>query len=309
MPIRAMALAIALLLPTAVFAAEPVFPPGSRIGIEAPRDMELSKRFTGFERPSGGASITLVEMPREAYGDLTSGMTDEALKTQGFSVRSREDLKVAGADGLLLSGEQDAGGSTVRKWLLLVSDPTFTAFVIAQTLPGEEADTDMRAALSTVAIRPPLSLDDQIAALPFRLGDRAGFRPVRVLAGNSLLLTEGPSDSSPAVEQPILVLAQSLSPPPSTDQRDAFARAALYANNTLKDFAIERAQGFRQRGADWHEIVARALDKASNQPVIVTQALRFLPDGYIRMVGIAPAAERETILPRFRAAIDSVEVN
>ena len=50
----------------------------------------------------------------------------------------------------------------------------------------------MRGMLTGLRIRGALGLDEQVAALPFRIDDLAGFRPVRVLAGNSVLLTLGP---------------------------------------------------------------------------------------------------------------------
>ncbi|HEX2724996.1 MAG TPA: hypothetical protein VHN20_04155, partial [Beijerinckiaceae bacterium] len=75
----------------------------------------------------------------------------------------------------------------------------------------------------------------------------------------------------------------------------------------LKDVVLERAQGFRQRGSDWHEIVAKATDVASGRPVIVTQVLRFASDHYIRVLGMARAEARDEMLSRFRAVADAVE--
>ena len=85
----------------------------------------------------------------------------------------------------------------------------------------------MRKLVTGVTLRPALTLTQQVDALPFRIGDMAGFRPVRVMAGNSVLLTAGPKDQMQNLEQPILVLAQAVQQPPTAEQRDAFARAAL----------------------------------------------------------------------------------
>jgi hypothetical protein len=296
-----------LALPGASWAAEVVFPPGSRIGLVPPSDMDVSQRFTGFESRARRAAITAVEMPPEAFSELSAGLTAENLKKQGLTVRSRETFKTSGGEAVLVEGDQ-AGSTPLRKWLLVVGDPTVTAFVIGQQMsPGEEdVGREMREALRTIAIRAPRGLDEQLSALPFRLGEMAGFRVVRALAGNSVLLTEGPNDTIREVEQPILVVAQSAAMPPR-DQREAFARAALRSNNTLKDMSIERSQSFRQRGADWHEIVARAVDAPSGQPVIVTQVLRFAPDHYLRVLGMARSEARDRMLPRFRAVSDAIE--
>ena len=44
----------------AALAAEPVFPPASRIGIVPPQDMAVSLRFSGFENEEKAAAINLL---------------------------------------------------------------------------------------------------------------------------------------------------------------------------------------------------------------------------------------------------------
>ncbi|WP_246732818.1 hypothetical protein [Methylobacterium sp. BTF04] len=309
----ATALALILGLSGGVYAADPVFPPSSRFGFQPPSDMAPSKRFSGFERLEGGATVSVVELPPNAFAELEQNFTDENLKAQGFAVSSRQAIKVAGdVDAVLFSGEQPGAGTpespTIKKWLLLVGDPSVTGIIIAQMTPGAETDETMVGMLTGVHIRPALTLEQQVAALPFKIEDKAGFRAVRVLAGNSVLMTQGPKDQMLNLEQPILVLAQAVQPPPAAEQRDAFARAALYSNQTMKDFVIERSQSYRQNGVDWHEIVARAVDVPSSTPVVVSQTIRFAPDGYLRALGVVRADQRGETLARFREVIDSVQV-
>ena len=293
------------------WAAEPVFPPASRVGIVPPQDMVLSKRFSGFENPDKAAAITFVEMPAEAYAQLASGLTKEALKRQGMDVTARETLKIGDKSGLLIAGAM-TGPVKGRKWVLAVKGSDLTALLVAQVQGGNDgySEAQIREALTSVALRGPVSLDEQISALPFRIGDKAGFRAVRVLSGNSILFTDGPLDIIKAVEQPIAILAASLNTPPvSNELRERFAQAALNSNQTLRNVAIERSESFRFKGQDWHEIVAKATEAASGEPVIVTQTIRFEPDRYVRLVGLARIAERDKMLPRFRALIDGVEMN
>ena len=58
--------------------------------------------------------------------------------------------------------------------------------------------------------------------------------------------------------------------------------------------------------ATGHEIVARATDVPSGTPVVVSQTIRFQPDGYFRAVGVVRAPDRDAMLPRFRKVVDSV---
>src|SRR5215212_4524635 len=177
----ALLVAFSLFLATVAGAAEPTFPPGSRIGLTPPKDMVLSKRFSGFENPAKIASITLTEMPPDAYAEFSKGMTDEALKRQGITVSARETLNLGGKQAFLIAGEQAAGRLKVSKCLLAVADPSMTALVTAQSSLDGYSDTEMKQALTALALRAPLPIDEQIGALPFRLGERSGFRPVRVV--------------------------------------------------------------------------------------------------------------------------------
>jgi hypothetical protein len=294
----------------AAVAAEPVFPPASRVGIVPPQDMVASKRFTGFENAERAAAISFVEMPAEAYAQLVTGLTKDALKRQGMDVISRENLKFGDKSGVLIAGAM-TGPAKGRKWVLAVKGSDMTALLIAQVQGGRDgySEDQMRSALKSVALRGPVSLEEQISALPFRIGDKAGFRPVRVLSGNSVLFTEGPLDTIKAVEQPIMILAISLqSPPPPGERREQFARAALNSNEVLKEIVFERSESFRFKGQEWHEIVAKAKDAASGEPIVVMQTIRFEPDRYVRMVGLTRTEKRDQILPRFRNVIDAVEM-
>jgi hypothetical protein len=301
---------LSLLIPLAA-SAEPVFLPGSRIGLTPPSDMAVSKRFTGFENPRRTASIALVEMPPEAYADVTAGFSKEALERQGITVMAREEIKVGGQAATLIAGEL-AGPVKLRKWVVAVADPGVTALVIAQSADGQLGydDREMRDVLKSIALRGPRPLEEQVSALSFRLGDRAGFRPLRVLSGNALLLTDGPQDTVKEMEQPVVIIGTSASPvPPPGEARERVARAALVANQSLKEFEIERSQSFRQGGVDWHEIVARAKDAPSGRPVVVMQTIRFATGGYVRMVGVTRAEQRDVYLPRFRQVIDNLSMN
>jgi hypothetical protein len=313
-PFLPAALGVLFSLSTA-FATDAIYPPGSRVGLIPPKDMVVSRRFSGFENPAKLASITIAEMPPEAYPQLAASLSRDALKGQGVSVTSHETLTIAGHPAVLIVGDQE-GPAKLRKWVLALGDPATTTLLVAQSTGTKEgassgySDAQMRAALMSVALRAPLSIDEQMAALPFRLGDRAGFRALKVLSGNSLLLTDGPKDVIKAVEQPIVVLASSYNPvPPAGEGRDQFARAALASSQSLTDVVVERSQGFRQNGQDWHEIVARAKDAPSGQDVVVMQTIRFAPTVTVRMVGLTRTEERDQNLTRFRTVVDNLQVD
>lgn len=299
---------VVLLAATATHAADIVYPPGSRVGLVPPPDMVVARGLSGFRSTRNSSGVLIVEMPPAAYSGLSAGFGDEGLRAQNFRLKQREEVKVGTAPAILVTGEQAEGQRNVPKAVLLVAEPTVTALVIGQ-LPEDASAADlaaMAATLKTVAIRPALSLEEQIGALAFSIGNRAGFRPVRALAGNALLLTDGPLDVIQGAAQPVMIVAQSFGAPPPANLRDAFARQALVSNTFVKDAVVERSQSYRQGGVDWHEIVAKANETGSGVPVIVTQTVRFDPDSYIRAVGVVKIDARGAMLPRFRQLSDSL---
>lgn len=95
------AAALAVSLGSAAWAGDPVYPPGSRFGFDPPADMSLSRRFSGFERKEGGATVSVVELPANAFAELVSGFTDANLLSQGFAVEKREEVKIGDNEGML----------------------------------------------------------------------------------------------------------------------------------------------------------------------------------------------------------------
>jgi hypothetical protein len=50
------------------------------------------------------------------------------------------------------------------------------------------------------------------------------------------------------------------------------------------------------------------VDTASSTPVVISQTIRFAPDGYLRAVGVVKAENREGVLAKFREVVDSVQL-
>lgn len=121
------------------------------------------------------------------------------------------------------------------------------------------------------------------------------------------MLTQGPRDNNLEGNQPVVVIGASPGSPIEAKVREAFARQALGSSQNLRNLSIERSEGFRMEGDDWYEIVARATDVVTGRPVVM-QTIRFRDGGYLRMLAMVEAEDREGTLTKFRNIIDSVEL-
>lgn len=298
---------LALTLPTR--AAEPVFPPAGSLGLVPPPGMSPAKAFAGFEHRSG-ASIVLVEMPPEAWEPIRGRFTPEALAATGFRVRGgSEALPVVGGEGFVLRGRQDANGLSYAKWVAVVRGGTGTGLVTVQ-VPESAAEqvpeAAVEAALRTVAFRAPGGVAEQIAALPYTVGDLAEFRPVRTLMGNALLLTDGPKDVDPEGSQTLVVVAPSMSRAAvQPGQEAAFARKALGTLREVKDLTVTDEERSTRGEAVLLRLRGSGADARTGRPVAVTQTILFEGPGYIRVLGLA-GADRPDALARAERVAASV---
>jgi len=267
-----------------------IYPAGGVVGLDPPEGMVEAPNFAGFVSDEG-ASIVIVEMPPEAFDEIAAKFNAEGLASRMDVEGAPRRLTLRdGVEALLISGGQAAHGIDYRKWTLLARGPATTALVTVQIPDGDArySEGDVLAALKSLHIRANGSIEAQIDALPFTIGDRADFRPVRTLAGSSLILTDGPADSYRDGSQPVVIIAASMGSDPRVGRipEEDHEQLAFGLANQLwfADLAMEKVPG----GEDGSLIlVGTGTDGKHGQQVSVRQVLRFDETGYIRTVCIA----------------------
>ena len=294
-------------------AADVVYPPGSRIGLAPPPGLTPSKNFFGYEDPDNNVAIILVALPVEAYAELDKTVDAESFKRQGVTFESREAMPLSTGKAFLAIGHQEVDKTNVRKWFLIASSPGLTAFVTAQVPDAAKArypDEAIRAALSTLAVRATVPAEEQLALVPFKVGELAGFRIAGVIPGRAVMLSDAPATTSGAPEgamEPHILVAIAPGAPAQSTERDAFARDLFATIPNLKDVRIENAEPLRMGSQPGHQILATGRDAASGATLTVAQWVRFGGGAYLQMVGIARSDAWKDAYPRFRSVRDGIE--
>ena len=300
--LKATLVTLALGAPTVAIAA-PVFPGASGVGLEPPPEMKVAKTFDGFK--VGDASIVITEMPAAAYDQIDAS---RAMFVSRFGAKQADDVEVNGSHGFLVKGSIALGATQIRKWVLVLHGPTETAVVAAQ-LPDNDQKVNeaaIDAALRTVAFRPRPGLDAQVAALPFAVGDLAGFRISATALGAALILVDGSKDVDPNQSQAHVVVTTSDGAPPK-DDREAFAKAQLQAFQAVRTTAVRSTKLFQADGAQWAEVDADGTEGQSETPVAISYFLRFDTTGTMSVVCVAPRAEGAQYADRFKTVALSVK--
>jgi hypothetical protein len=308
-----LALSLAVLtLSAPARAADPVFPPGSRLGLVPPGAMTVSKTFEGFIDAQNNAAILLTALPAEAYAQLEKTGVPDDLRKQGFTIDKSEPIELKAGKGYLITGAEVADKQHYRKWLLVALLDGVTALVSVQAPEQDSTYSDkvLRAALSTIAARPAVPDAERLSLLPFTVGDLAGFRISDVLPGRALMLVDVPADAdkdalAANLKARLMISALSGGPSQPSDWAN-FARVTFGAIGGIRDVHIQISEPLRIGGQPGYQTVARAKDASTGVDIMVVQWLRF---GSVsqQMLGISLADAWNDEFPRLRTIRDSVD--
>jgi hypothetical protein len=291
-------------------AAEPVFPPASRIGLVPPGDLTLSHNYNGFEDAARHVVINMLDLPEPAYQSMLKSAF--AGHQDNLTVEKRELFPFAGGIGYLITCEEKTDGATLRSWYLLSDtsnrDIGHIAALIAVRVPlaarNVYTDAVIREALKTVAFRTPPP-DEILKQLPFQLKDLAGFRLFRVAPQGAVILIDGPGND--LTKNAYMIVSIGRGAPESIDARPRFTRDLLL-RAPLANLAVTSMESMRITGGAGFEVRASATGP-DQTPLMLVQWIRFGGgNSYLRVIGVAAKDRWDQLFPRFRAVRDGIEV-
>lgn len=288
--------------------AEPLFPPGSRVGLEPPPGMVPSKHFSGFEDPERKAAILVLDLPAAAYQEAEASLfAKPRADVQGLDRRS---FPFDNGIALLATGSARENDKPVRKWFFLAtsvagSAPNLTAFITVEVPEAARdvyPDAAIEKALKSVTFRAP-PIAEQMAMMPFKLGELAGFHIRQVAPSGSVVLTE--KEDGAVFSQAYVIVSVASGGPTSPADRARFAQD-LMNNAPVRDLTVTSGEAMRIKSMPGNEIRANATN-ADGKPITLVQWLRFGSGGFMRIVAVAPKEEWDTLFPRFRALRDGID--
>lgn len=296
-------------LSTTARAADPIFPPASRVGIVPPENFVPSTTFPGFQHNDKQAQIVIGELPGYAYDNLDKEITAEIERNPATPRRQGIALK-DGSRGFVLKGMQSSPQGEVMKWTLVATGHDVTALVTAlipEVLKDVATEAVILESFSTLAIRASVPVEEQLSVLPFSMRDLGGFRIVRVQPGMAAMLTDGPDNMLEAASQPLLLVSLARADnAPELPQRDGFARRLFGDTPGLKDMRVLRSEPLRIANQQGHELLIEAKDAKTGVDLSAVQWLRFGTGTLMRIVGISRKDSWDATYRRFRQVRDGL---
>jgi hypothetical protein len=303
----AVALFLAALRPA--FAADPVYPPGVRIGMTPLVGLAPAKTFTGFETEDHSVKVLIAELPAAAYGEIKTAFTTNSFP--GPNSIKPESLQTAAGEGFYTAESAKDGATPVRRYSMIVPGDTFSGYVAMQVPENATkiySDDAVRQMFASAVVRKQVPIEEQLGLLPFKIAELSGFKNVRTLApGAAILLADG--DEETGIEaSSFMVIGTVASAPTLPEDRGRFAQQAAGQIPGLRDGRITMSEPLRIDGAPGYETRVEATSGKANTPVTVVQWLRFGGGNQaLRIIASTPRDDWSKAFPRFRAVRDGIQ--
>src|ERR1700686_2203180 len=110
-------------------AADPVFPPGARVGMTPLVGLVPAKKFIGFETEDQSGKVLVGELPADRYGEGVNAFKANPAGSNGLKPESIETA--AGVAYYTAESARD-GASSVRRYSMILPGGTFSGYVAVQ---------------------------------------------------------------------------------------------------------------------------------------------------------------------------------
>jgi len=161
---------------------------GTNIFLIPPDSFQPSDNFKGFQNPGDQTSMIMTMEVPGAYSEVIKGFNAEMLKTNGMDLKSKEAIKVADFDGLLISLEQAANGLIFSKHIILYGNERSTMLINGIFLSDSvELGEKIRASILSTYVDTEI-ISNPRAALSYTLDEHAGSLKFHSVIGNGMLL-------------------------------------------------------------------------------------------------------------------------
>jgi hypothetical protein len=301
----ALVLFVATICPA--LAADPVFPPGVRVGVTPLVGLIGAKTFVGFETEDHGVKVLMAELPAEAYNEVVTAFKASPAGTNGIKPESIETT----AGVAYYTAENAKNGPTnVRRYSMILPGGAFSGYIAVQ-IPENASkiytDEAIRKMFATAAVRKQVPLEEQLGLMPFKISQLGDFKSVRTLAVGSAVLFSDSEENSSVELTPFMVLSLMGSAPAQPDDRGRFAQEAAIAIPGVREARMTMSEAIRIDGMPGYETRIDGVSGKDNTPVTIVQWLRFGGPTTLRVIGSAPRDQWAKAFPRFRTVRDGIQ--
>lgn len=284
---------------------------GTTVSLTPLKGFTPSAKFAGLENVEAKASVLVVEMPLEAHGQLSTLFGNaETAKTnfakQNIVIDEAEDIETAGGKGRILTGQQNLAGTTFDKWIVLLKGAK-TVMITVQAPEDSDLDgDDVLAMLKSVSLGAEPTLEQKLAALPFRVRASEPFRVVDTFGGLGVLMTSGPLNTDPKGAQPMLIVSYQTGGQVAAGQLAAVGEKLLQSTRGFEKAEIAKRETITFAGSKDGAMLSGTVTEGAARKRFA-QYMGLGPDGrFVRMIVSADETAYPALEPAIKAIADSI---
>jgi hypothetical protein len=289
------------------FAADPVFPPGMRVGMTPLVGLSRAKSFVGFETEDQGVKVLVTELPAEAYNEVANAFKANPAGTGGIKP---ESIETAGGIAYYTAESAKDGTTNVRRYSMILPGGTFSGYVAVQVPENASkiyTDDAVRQMFASAVVRKEVPVEEQLGLMPFKISELSDFKNVRTLAPAAAIILADGDEVTGFEPAPFMVIGLIGAAPAQPEDRGRFAQQAATTIPGVRDARITMSEPIRIDGMPGYETRIDATSGKDNTSVTVVQWLRFGGSNALRIIGSAPRDQWPTAFTRFRAVRDGIQ--
>jgi len=308
-PIRRLLAAALLAIATSstALAADPVFPPGARVGMVPLVGLNPAKSFVGFETEDKGVKIVIADLPAEAYKEVSNAFKGNPSGVGGIKPESIETP--AGLGYYTIENAMD-GATNVKRYSMMVPGLGFSGYVAVQVPENAwkiYSDEAVRQMFASAVVRKEVPAEEQLGLLSFKVSELGEFKNVRTLApGAAVIIADGDETAGFEVA-PFMIIGLIGQTAATPDDRGRLAQQIATTIPGVRDGRITMSEPVRIDGQPGYETRIEATSGKDNTPVTIVQWLRFGSQSAMRIIGSSPRDQWAKAFPRFRAVRDGIK--
>ncbi len=302
--------AAALFVFTATYpaqAADPVFPPGARVGMVPLVGLVRAKTFIGFETEDQDVKVVVADLPPDAYNEVVNAFK---ANPGGVGGVKSESLETGAGLGYYTVETAKAGTTNVRRYSMILPGMGFSGYVAVQVPENAwkiYSDDAVRQMFASAVVRKEVPADEQLGLLPFKVSDLAQFKNVRTLAPGAAIIVADGDEATGFETSPFMIVGIIGQTAATPEDRGRFAAQIVSSIPGVRDGRITMSEPVRIDGQPGFETRIDAVSGKDSTPVTIVQWLRFGGQSSLRIIGSSPRDQWAKAFPRFRALRDGIQ--
>ena len=150
-------------------AADPVFAPGTRVGLTPLVGLVPAKTFAGFETEDHGVKVLVAELPAEAYGEVAKALKSDAAGTSNIHPSA---IETAAGTAYFTTETAMNGAVSVRRYSMIIPGGTFSGYVAVEVPENAGkiyTDDAVRQMFASAVVRKEVPVEESLGLLPFKV--------------------------------------------------------------------------------------------------------------------------------------------